>query len=384
MRWVALMPLRGGSKSIPRKNLRRIAGRPLFAWSLEAAVASRCFDTVFVATDCEEIGAAVRSLFGAAVQVIERSPETATDTASSESVMLELQEREAFDVIALVQATSPLTRAEDFRAARKRFLDERCDSLLTAVELRRFVWTRDGRPLNYEPARRPRRQDIEGLMLENGAFYLTRAEILREHRSRLGGRIGIQPMDPETAVEVDEPHDWETVARLLARRHARRCFEGRVVRGFVTDVDGTLTDGGMYYDAGGERLKKFQTRDAQGLALLRARGVRVAVVSAERSPAVAARMAKLDIAAYFDGVGDKLAMLERLAARWGARLDDIVYVGDDVNDLEALAAAGCACCPADAVPAVLACADYVCARPGGAGAVREVCDLLLELGRLPG
>ena len=113
------MPLRGGSKSIPRKNLRPLAGRPLFAWSLGQAIASGCFDGVFVSTDSDEIRRAVLDEFGGSVEVLDRSPESSTDTASSESVLLEFQERVEFDVVCLVQATSPLTRAEDFRVDRK-------------------------------------------------------------------------------------------------------------------------------------------------------------------------------------------------------------------------------------------------------------------------
>ncbi|MCC7412863.1 MAG: N-acylneuraminate cytidylyltransferase [Gammaproteobacteria bacterium] len=377
MQWLALMPLRGGSRSIPGKNIRPIAGRPLFAWSLEQALVSQCFDACYVATDSAGIAAAVEREFGNAVTVVGRSAETATDTASTESVMLEFQARVPFDVLALIQATSPLTRAEDYRAARAKFIDENLDSLLTGVESKRFFWTRDGKPLNYDPARRPRRQEFDGMLMENGAFYLTRAHVLREHRCRLGGRVGVHAMAAETAIEVDDPKDWDEVERLLGARARDRDPGGRPrLRALVVDVDGTLTDGGMYYGAGGEALKKFDTRDAKGLALVRAQGVRVCVISAEDSPAVAARMRKLGIADYHPGVADKLALLRRLAVDWGLGLEEIGFIGDDLGDLDCLAAVGAAFCPADAVTEVRRQAHYVCLHRGGHGAVREVCDLV--------
>ena len=135
MRWVALMPLRGGSRSIPDKNLRPIAGRPLFAWSLEQAVASECFDEVFVSTDSQEIATCVRHGMDSTVTVIDRSAVTATDTASTELAMLEFQSRNSFDVVCLVQATSPLTTAPDFRAAKQKFVSEKLDSLLEVGSL---------------------------------------------------------------------------------------------------------------------------------------------------------------------------------------------------------------------------------------------------------
>lgn len=372
MRWVALLPLRGGSKSIAGKNLRTIAGRPLYSWSLQAALDSDCFDAIYVASDAADIRADAHARFGARITLIERAAENATDTASSESVMLEFAAQVDFDVLALIQATSPLTRAEDFRAARVRFERDGLDSLLTGVELKRFFWRHDGTPLNYQPARRPRRQDFAGTVMENGAFYFTRAKLLADTGVRLGGRIGIHVMAEECAAELDEPSDWPIIEALLRLRVAA----GRDIRLLIVDVDGTLTDGGMYYDAKGESLKKFDTRDAKGMLMLRDAGVRVCVVTAETSAVVRARMRKLGITEYFPGIKDKLSWLREHAARWQLAPAQIAYIGDDLNDLAGLKHAGLSCCPADAVPEVRRAVSYVCAAGGGAGAVREVCDLI--------
>lgn len=373
------MPLRGGSKSIPRKNVLPFAGRPLFAWSLEQAVESGCFDEVFVSTDSDEIRQAVAAEFGSRVRLIDRSPATATDTASTESVLLEFQQRVEFDVVCLVQATSPLTRAEDFLAARKSFEAGDFDSLLTAVELRRFLWTRDGTPVNYDPRARPRRQDFQGALVENGAFYFTRARLLKETECRLGGRICVHTMTAEHFLELDEASDRELLEPmlLLRQRQLARKRLRKGIRALVVDVDGTLTDAGMYYGPDGEAMKKFNTRDANGLERLRRSGMRVCVISAEASLATAARMKKLGITDYHPAVDDKLARLEKLAVEWGIGLGEMAYIGDDLGDLPCLQRAGFSSCPADAVPDVLKAVDYVCEQPGGGGAVREVCDLIL-------
>ena len=372
MRWLALLPLRGGSKSIPGKNLRSMAGRPLYAWSLQAALDSACFDAVYVASDSTAIRDDARARFGSRVTVIERAAENATDTASSEAVMREFAAQVDFDVLSLIQATSPLTRAEDFRAARARFDRDALDSLLTGVELKRFFWRHDGEPLNYDPAHRPRRQDFAGTVMENGAFYFTRAKLLADTGVRLGGRIGVHVMGEECAAELDEPADWPIIEALLRARVAA----GSDIRLLVVDVDGTLTDGGMYYDGHGEALKKFDTRDAKGMLLLRDAGVRVCVVTAETSAVVRARMRKLGITDYFPGVKNKLAWLREHSVRWQIEPAQMAYIGDDLNDLEALNVAGLSCCPADAVPEVRRAVGYVCSAAGGAGAVREVCDLI--------
>jgi N-acylneuraminate cytidylyltransferase len=290
--------------------------------------------------------------------------------------MLEVAERTPFDVMALVQATSPLTQAQDFVAARQHFVESAVDSLVTGVATHRFFWSSAGGPLNYQPAQRPRRQDMAPSYVENGAFYFTRRSVLLEQRCRLGGRIGVHPMSPDTLTEIDEPEDWPVVECLLRRRTiTERLCRLQVL---VVDVDGTLTDGGMYYGAEGERLKRFNTRDAKGLALLAGAGVRVCVMTGERSPAVDARMRKLGIRDYFPGTADKRELLEKYLAELALEPETAGVIGDDVADLEAMQLARVSFCPADAVAAVQAQADYVCSAAGGQGAVREVCDLILQ------
>ncbi len=328
-------------------------------------------------TDAEEIRRAVERQFADRVRLFDRAAATCTDEASTESALLEFAGAVDFEVLCTIQATSPMTRPEDFQAAQRLFRERHADSLLSATRVKRFYWTQDSQPLNYDPASRPRRQDFAGSLMENGAFYLTDRAVLEAQRCRLGGRTVIHEMTGESAVEIDEPGDWLVVERLLRQRGRSSRESLARIRALAVDVDGTLTDGGMYYDASGEAMKKFNTRDAHGLQRLEQAGLHVAVVTAERSAAVDARMRKLGIRHYLPGQSDKRAALTALAAQWSCAVEEIAYVGDDLNDLPGLEVAGFACCPADAVDAVRARVDYIAALSGGAGAVREVCDLLL-------
>jgi len=150
------------------------------------------------------------------------------------------------------------------------------------------------------------------------------------------------------------------------------------IRALVVDVDGTLTDGGMYYGAQGIELKKFDTRDAKGMQLLESTGVLVCVMTGEDDAPTRARMEKLNIQSYYPGVTDKLQVLEGLVKEWDIEMSEVAFVGDDVNDLAPILAVGFSACPNDALPQIVANADYVCTRCGGHGAVREVCELLLK------
>ena len=149
----------------------------------------------------------------------------------------------------------------------------------------------------------------------------------------------------------------------------------------MTDVDGVLTDAGVYYSGEGEALKRFSMRDGMGVELLRNAGIRTAFLTREQSPIVAARANKLQIDCVWSGQLDKRQALPGLVQELGFAAQAVAYIGDDVNDLGALgwvAEAGLAVCPADAVPRVAAAAHFITAARGGHGAFRELCDLILD------
>jgi len=164
-----------------------------------------------------------------------------------------------------------------------------------------------------------------------------------------------------------------------SRRPSRAPQAGlRRVRMVAMDVDGVLTDAGMYYSESGDELKKFNTRDGMGIKMLQAAGLITAFITKEKTAIVEQRGRKLAVPEVHQGADDKLAVLTRLVEKHGLTLDQVAYIGDDVNDLEALRAVGLSAAPADAMHAVLKCVHYVCAKKGGEGAVRELADLILE------
>jgi 3-deoxy-D-manno-octulosonate 8-phosphate phosphatase (KDO 8-P phosphatase) len=152
----------------------------------------------------------------------------------------------------------------------------------------------------------------------------------------------------------------------------------RRVRLLVMDVDGVLTDGGMYYGEQGEELKKFNTRDGQGIALVHAAGLQTAIVSQENTPIITRRGAKLKVGEVRVGVKDKLAAVREMLASREMTLDQVAYIGDDLNDYELLCEVGLAVVVQDATPKPRSVAHYVTRARGGEGAVRELCELLLE------
>lgn len=222
MSTLAIIPARGGSKGIPRKNLMPVAGRPLIAWTIEQALAARHVDRTIVSTDCEEIAAVARDC-GAEVPFL-RPAAFATDQASTESVLLHaLETLDASgyqpELVVLLQATCPVRRPGRIDAAIARLREAGADSLVSVREIHPFLWRNPDRATaTYDYTRRPRRQDLreeERLFEENGSIYVTRTHTLRTLGNRLGGHIALFPMDRSESVDIDTADDVRLAEKLL-------------------------------------------------------------------------------------------------------------------------------------------------------------------------
>lgn len=383
---IAFIPVRGGSKSIPLKNIKPLCGKPLVCWNIEALEACPEVGEVIVATDSNEIWKTVESKNYKKTKLYRRSAENACDTASTESVMLEYIKYAKLpkeDVFMLVQATSPLTESIHFSEALQKYSTGKYDSILTCVRNYRFFWNEDGSSMNYDYMNRPRRQNFSGMLMENGAFYINTVGNILSIGNRLGGKIGIYEMPEYTATEIDEPDDWMILEKLMRKYKSEFQVKKNKpsIKLFITDIDGTLTDGGMYYSENGDELKKFNTRDGMGLQMLREAGIKTAIITSEDRQLNQRRAEKLKVDYLKQGKvsGGKVAVAEEICKEMGITMQEVAYIGDDVNCVELLSAVGIAACPADAcekiknIPGI-----NVMTKKGGEGCVRELCEHLLK------
>jgi len=146
----------------------------------------------------------------------------------------------------------------------------------------------------------------------------------------------------------------------------------------VTDVDGVLTDGGMYYTENGEFMKKFNTRDSMGMELLLEKGIKTVLLTRENSKIVKKRADKIRIVDLYSGILDKKSTLAEIAKKYAVINHEIAYIGDDVNDIEIMKVVGFAATPSDGTSKVKEISDYVCKAKGGEGAFRELADLVIK------
>lgn len=378
---IAFIPVRCGSKSITLKNIKEFCGKPLVYWNLEALENSKNIDKIFVATDCEEIKKVVNSFAFSKVEIYDRGKENASDSASTESVMLEFINKQDFrdeDLFFLVQATSPLTQTKDFDEALEKLKNEDADSLLTCVRTKRFFWDKNANPINYDFKNRPRRQDFDGLFMENGAFYINTIFNIKKDRNRLTGKIAIHEMEEFTAVEIDEEDDWLIAEKMMYKYILSKRKTNIKIKLFLSDVDGTLTDAGMYYGENGEEFKKFNTHDGKGFELLRKAGIKTGIITSENTKIVANRAKKLKIDFLYQGVEHKgkLDIAKEICKELDISLDEVAYIGDDINCKELLSNVGFAACPANALDEIKNIPNIIkLSKSGGDGAVREFIDL---------
>ncbi len=379
MKKTAIIPLRKGSKGIPGKNKKKLLGRPLFSWVLTAAIFSS-LDEVFVFTDDQEIIDFVNKEYQwtSKVKALLRNEANANDTASTESALIEFAEaiQYDFDILCLLQATSPMTTSEDIDAVLNEIITNKKKSALTVVNTHRFTWNSDGTPQNYDVFKRPRRQDFEGLLIENGAVYATTKEAFLESNNRVSGTIGLVKMDETSLVEIDSMTDWKIIEELLVTRLKKGKIHQRIDY-LVLDVDGVFTNGQVFYSADGELAKAFDMRDGMGLEILRQHQVEVIVMTSENSELVAQRMKKLQIVNTFLGIKDKYSFLKQFIKDRNSSFAAVAYIGDDINDLTNICSVGWSFTPADATEIVKQKADYLLTKSAATGAIREACGKII-------
>lgn len=381
---IAVIPARGSSKRIPRKNVLPLRGLPVIAYSILHAKAAKRVDEVYVSTEDGEI-AAIAAAHGAVV--VHRPQELAGDEATSESALLHVLDHRCRqgladpDRVVFLQCTSPVRSRDAIDLAVAQLDEEQADSLFSACVNNRLIWGRAAggapTPLTYDYESRRREQEMEIQYRENGSIYVFRPWVLRQRNNRLGGRIAVHVMDYWESFQIDEPEHFQLMEWILANpRYQLDLGWPKRLDVIIFDFDGVMTDNAVFVDQAGQEMVRCSRGDGWGLARLREAGLPAMVLSTERNSVVAARCEKLHLPCH-QGIADKAAHLRVLLAEMGIAPEHAAFVGNDVNDLGCLQLVGFPIAVGDSHPGVLAAAHLTLRGHGGQGAVRELCDLLL-------
>jgi len=397
---LAVVPARGGSKGIPRKNIRNFAGHPLIAYSIEAGLQAETVTRTIVSTDDEEIAEVARR-YGADVPFLrpaEFAQDQTLDLPVFQHALAWLAEHENYcpDIVVQLRPTSPVrppTLVDE--AVRLLMANPEADSVrgvVPAGQNPHKMWRIDPqsgqmKPLLTvegidEPYNAPR-QVLPPVYWQTGHIDAIRPRVFAQ--GSMSGKVILPVMvDPRYTVDIDSPKDWARSEWLVWHSdldivypgHKRRPLPEKVDL-VVFDFDGVMTDNRVWVDQDGREMVAANRSDSLGLNLLREAGIEALVISKEVNPVVAARCNKMKVP-FHQGVDDKAVLLKTILHERRIDPANVIYVGNDTNDLPCFPVAGCAVAVADAQPAVLRQADFVLSQRGGHGAVRELCDILIQ------
>jgi len=382
MEVLCIIPARGGSKGIPKKNIKLLAGKPLIAHTIEIAKKSNRITKIVVSTDDDEIKE-ISKKYGA--EVIKRPAEISGDFASSESALLHVLEelkKEDYvpDLIVFLQCTSPLTTFEDIDGTINVLENKNADTAFAAVDFHYFLWKKtsdDVIGINHDKNKRLMRQEREPQYKEAGAVYVMKTSGFLKHKHRFFGKTAIYIMPSERCWEIDDPSDFR-IAEMLMKERNMVNLDLSKIKMILFDVDGVFTDGSVYLNKEGEENLKFSRIDGKGIELLRNENYLIGIISSEDSSIVRKRMEKFKIKELHLGIKNKLEIYEHLKTKYDLLDEEICFCGDDIQDIPILSKVGLSCCPRNAQPKVEDACFFKSKLKGGEGFVREVANLILN------
>jgi len=401
---LALIPARGGSKGIPRKNIRDFAGYPLVAWSIVAGLKSELVTRVIVSTDDDEIAAVSRE-FGAETPFLrpaEFAQDNTTDLPVFEHALDWLQEHEGYvpDIVVQLRPTSPIRPRGLLDDAIRILLDhEDADcvrGVVSAGQNPHKMWRLPegeyGPMKNLldvegiaEPYNAPR-QILPPVYWQTGHIDAIRTSSILEKKSLTGDVIYPVIIDSRYTVDIDNLQDWARYEHLIATGGLDYVSPGRTrrpmpetIKLLVLDFDGVISNNIVWTDQDGREMTTASRSDSVLIKPLREKGVETIIFSSETNPVVTARAKKMGIEAVQGlGLQAKGPALKRLLEERSIEPANVIYVGNDVNDLPCFEVAGWSVAVSDAYPEVIRAADFVLNKPGGNGALREICEIILN------
>ncbi len=398
---LAVIPARGGSKGIPRKNIKKFAGYPLIAYSIQAALNSKYVTRTIVSTDDLEIADVARS-FGAEIPFLrpeEFAQDTTLDFPVFENLLEILAEKENYvpDFVIQLRPTSPIRPVDLVDDAIDIILgDSEIDSVRGVVPSGQNpykMWKIDtengwmtgllsveGIPEPYNSAR----QALPNTYWQTGHIDVIRTNVITQQKSMSGKRIKPIHINPDFTVDIDKPSDWKRAEWLVWNSGLDMVVPGKKRRQLpekielvVFDFDGVMTDDKVYVNQDGIEMVAANRRDGMGVSLMHKAGIKMIVMSSEKNLVVRERCKKLHLP-VIQGIEEKSSILRNYLTENNIDNNNVIYIGNDVNDLPCFPIVGCALVPSDAHPSAIRLADMVLQHNGGQGAVREICDLILN------
>ena len=400
---LALIPARGGSKGIPRKNIRSFAGYPLIAWSIAAGLQAHTVNRVIVSTDNDEIAAVARE-YGAEtpfMRPLELAQDHTNDLPVFEHALKWLEDIESYkpDIVIQLRPTSPIRPKDCVDSAIKILLEnpeaDCVRGVVPAGQNPHKMWHFNGygkamKPLLEvegisEPYNAPR-QVLPSIYWQTGHIDAIRIATIKRKHSLTGSMVFPLVLDPNYTVDIDTLADWAKYEALVYSglemvtpdKRPRHPMPQKIEL-IICDFDGVLTDNRVWTDQDGNESIAAYRSDSLRINELRAMGMEIMIISSEPNTVVATRARKMGVEAIYGvGIQEKGRVMREVLKQKNIKSENVIYIGNDLNDLPCFEIAGWSVAVADAYPEVIRAADHVLAKAGGQGALRELCDLILS------
>lgn len=382
---IVVIPARGGSKGIYKKNLSLVAGEPLIGRSIRAARKTQLVDDVVVSTDNKEI---LNTALKYGAYVVERPAEISGDTASSESALLHAAEKyiadgNKLDIIVLLQCTSPFTTPSDIDGTIRPVLENKADSCFAASIFHHFIWKIDKngkiRGINHDGGHRERRQDLDPQYIEAGSVYAMNIVKFKEEGYRFCGKTHMYEVNPRHVFEIDTQAELRQ-AQLIAYELDMPNYTAQIpypIHAMVFDFDGVFTDNAVYINENGKEAVRCNRSDGMAIEMLRAFKIPMIVLSKERNLVVESRCKKLKLP-VLQGLDNKIEALKNWLKKNGYNPNNTIFLGNDINDKDCLKYVGCGVGPIDSHKDIVDVLNIRLPIKGGYGLLRFLADIILS------
>lgn len=373
----AVVLARGGSKGIPMKNIKPLAGVPLIAWVLRAAVDSGEFDSVWVSTDHEDI-AAVSRKWGAQVHM--RSTEVSEDTSTSLETMQEfLLRRPEVTMTALIQCTSPVLTPDNLRRPCKMMRSGEFDSVFSVIRTHGFRWQEieEGettKPLNLDIKNRPRRQDWPGELIESGSFYFSTRQLVMTGVLQ-GGRMSYYEMPRSSDIDIDYPHDWRPAEQRVLRFGYKGKNGDDFIKGVVIDADDVLFDYQVIISPSGEFQYSFNRADIDALRKMSKMNLKLLLISSGRCPPLDRIVGGIDVSiATVENDVLKEAAFKEWTESHNLNPKTVCYIGSNGAESTMVSGCGFSATSDDASEEIKSMAHFTSSAKSGHKALKDILE----------
>jgi N-acylneuraminate cytidylyltransferase len=380
MKIAAFIPAKGSSERVKSKNSQEILGVPLFLWAANNLSRVLPKSQIYIDSNSDEI---LERAQAHGFNRIKRSEELSTNATDGNQLML--WQASQVDADIYIQHLPPMVflKEETLRQGLEK-IEAGYDSAFAVAKKQMYLWNENG-PV-YDIHHLPNSKTLPVMISEGMGFYITTRKSLLETRLRIGNKYAMLEIDNFEEIDIDYPEDLE-FARTIAKGLGVHSpyTEGiedlrlpKDIRLLVLDIDGVLTDAGMYYTESGDEFKKFNAKDGMAIKKLPDQGIDVAFLSSGFKKGLIGRRAELLGVKYVHvGTGKKIDILNSWLKEMNLSLHQVAYVGDDINDIDVIKSVGFSACPSDAVQEVRDLVDVVLDREGGNACVREMADRFL-------